>query len=402
MGGIADYSGSLVLQMPIAEETRCTIEMSDTRVVEVESSKRDRPFAIGLDRILRGGDLGGHEALRDYFWADPATHWASYIVGVIQVMALEEGLILPSGVKIYVDSDVPEGKGVSSSAALEVAVMRACLHLIGAELDSKRLALLCQMAENHVAGAPCGIMDQMTASCGEPGRLMKLLCQPAELTGFVDLPPGLQVWGIDSGVQHAVSGSEYSTVRAAARMGERMLERALGEGDNPFGGFLANAGSVPDALRLAKELPVSMSGTEFLKEHGGISDDVVEVEADVVYPVRAATLHPIVEHERISRFARLLEVGDGSEKTLAMAGELMYLSHVGYSSCGLGSPGTDRLVEMVRGVGYRAGLFGARITGGGSGGSVAVLGRGEAFHHLERIAATYEQETGLSTQVFET
>lgn len=400
MGGIADYSGSLVLQMPIREETRCRIETLIERKIEVVSADRPAPVSLALDRIMPGGDLGSYESARSYFSAVPERHWASYVVGVLLVLILEAEIVPSSGLSIAIESDVPEGKGVSSSAALEVATMRAFLALAGAELEPVRVAEFCQTAENLVTGAPCGIMDQMTATCGQRGRLMKLLCQPAELQGYTDLPEGTGVWGIDSGVRHAVTGSDYSSVRAAAFMGMRVIEKVAGpEEAARFGGYLANIEPVEFRKRFASKVPERMSGRDFLDRYGGISDDVVRVDPASTYRVRAATSHPIQEHDRIRRFARLLEQ-EPTEKNLAMAGELMYLSHAGYSACGLGSRGTDRIVEMVREEGYKRGLYGARITGGGSGGTVAVLARSDASELIKDIADRYEDETGRYAQIF--
>jgi L-arabinokinase len=245
-------------------------------------------------------------------------------------------------------------------------------------------------------------MDQMTASCGQQGRLMKLLCQPADLIGFVDLPVGTSVWGIDSGVRHDISGSAYSDVRTAAFMGLRIIEDA-GTGEEPgFGGYLANVGSAALNERYGHLLPVRMEGREFLGRYGDISDTVVSVDPDRRYRVRAATAHPILEHERINRFADLLEADPADPESCALAGRLMFLSHEGYSSCGLGSGATDAIVSMVREADRSEGLFGARITGGGSGGTVAILGRDDAYGAIERIADRYERETGRGARIFET
>ena len=88
------------------------------------------------------------------------------------------------------------------------------------------MALLCQQVENLVVGAPCGVMDQMAAISGEAGRLMALLCQPAEFEGTVPIPASLAVWGIDSGIRHAVTGADYGSVRVGAFMGYRVLADA--------------------------------------------------------------------------------------------------------------------------------------------------------------------------------
>ena len=406
MGGIADYSGSLVLQMPIREEARCTVEVRDDERLVVKSASRTTPESILLDRLLPGGDLHELESAQRFFRQDPARHWASYVVGTLLVFVRELGrrsvdyrTALPSGLTVTIESDVPEGKGVSSSAALEVSTMRALVVLTSVELEDEHIARLCQLAENRVAGAPCGIMDQMTAACGRPGRLMKLLCQPAVLEGFIDLPDGISVWGIDSDVRHAVTGSDYTTVRAAAFMGLRIVEVLNPQKAAKAQGYLANLDPEWFKTKVVSTLPVEMAGSDFLRRFGGIADEVVSIEPEKTYPVRAATSHPVLENTRIRRFAGLLE-GGPTVKDLAMAGEMMYLSHAGYSECGLGSDGTDRLVEMVRETGYKRGLFGARITGGGSGGTVAVLGKTNSRDSVEQIARSYERETGLHAQIF--
>ncbi|HEU4388254.1 MAG TPA: GHMP kinase, partial [Blastocatellia bacterium] len=118
------------------------------------------------------------------------------------------------------------------------------------------------------------------------------------------------------------------------------------------------------------------------------------------YAVRAATAHPIHEHQRVRRFTELLE-GGAEEGRLTMLGELMYQSHSSYSACGLGSPGTDRLVELVREAAPDRGLFGAKITGGGSGGTVAVLGRADAEAAIASVVERFAQETNHYAYVFE-
>jgi L-arabinokinase len=106
----------------------------------------------------------------------------------------------------------------------------------------------------------------------------------------------------------------------------------------------------------------------------------------------------VYEHFRVRAFVRLL---DGYAATSAsVLGELMYQSHASYSACGLGSEGTDRLVELARGLGPARGIYGAKITGGGSGGTVAILGRRDADASIRQIADQYARETGLSPYIF--
>ena len=123
---------------------------------------------------------------------------------------------------------MPVGKGLSSSAALEVATLEAVAPLVGATLHDRDVALLAQKVENLVVGAPCGVMDQMTSALGRRDHLLELLCQPAEVVGQLRIPTTSSSSASTPGIRHAVSGADYGTVRAAAFMGYRMIAAAEG------------------------------------------------------------------------------------------------------------------------------------------------------------------------------
>ena len=402
MGGIADYSGSLVLQRTIAEATFAAAQKIDRPVVEVVSMGRT-PCTIPLATLAPGGEPIGYDAARRLFAGDRATargaapppHWASYIVGGMVVLARERGLPLTSGARIVVASQVPVGKGVSSSAALETATLHALAGVFGIALGWRDLALLCQRSENLVAGAPCGVMDQMTCVFGATDSLLALLCQPAELRPPVPVPEGIAFWGLDSGERHAVGGSDYGGVRAGAFMGLRILSERVGVPGN----YLANLAQEELEKELVNDLPEEISGEEFLERFGGTADTVTTVKRERRYRVRAPTAHPVCERRRAERFRRLL-IGSPGQHELVELGALMYESHRSYGACGLGSAGTDRLVELVRAEGAAAGLYGARITGGGSGGTVAVIGRRDASGAIQRVVQAYESATGYRPFIF--
>jgi len=389
MGGIADYSGSLVLQRPIAEATFAAVQRIDRAVVEIVSLGRP-PFTVSLQTLASGGEPVGYDDARRMLARE---RWPSYVIGMVLVLAREGRFALTSGMRIVVASNVPEGKGVSSSAAIETATMSAVAGAFNIAIEPRDLALLCQKGENLVAGAPCGVMDQMTCVFGEEHALMALLCQPAELQPSVAVPDDIEVWGIDSGERHSVGGSDYGAVRAGAFMGRRILSELVQDD------YLANIEPSTFERELVEHLPEEMSGDEFLDRFARTIDSVTTVEQGRTYRVRAPTAHPIYERQRAEAFRRvLLERTD--ERQRIELGEWMYGSHASYSACGLGSRGTDLLVELVRAEGASAGLYGARITGGGSGGTVAVIGRRDSMAAIGRVVDAYERATGYRPYVF--
>ncbi len=414
MGGIADYSGSLVLELPIAEATFAAVQRDDSNRLRIVTVTRDGSRANAFEMPLADFESGGapisYEAARSYFASERSRQWAAYVAGVLLVLMRERGARFQGGARILVWSRVPEGKGVSSSAALEVATMSAVTAAFGLEIEARELAILCQRVENLVVGAPCGVMDQMTSACGEENQLLALLCQPAELLGTISLPEELAVWGVDSGVRHSVGGGDYGSVRVGAFMGYRIIAALSGLGaersgetvsiDDPrWGGYLANLTPSEFEERFAQRLDETLRGDEFLALYGGTTDTVTRIEPERTYSVRTPAAHAVYENFRVRAFAELLQAR-GGERRNELLGELMYQSHASYGRCGLGSAGTDRVVELVREAGPAAGLYGAKITGGGSGGTVAVLGRRDAANAVAEVARRYGEETGHAPYVF--
>lgn len=414
MGGIADYSGSLVLQLPTRAEAAASVQWDTTDPPAVTVSTTDTRAADGASevRVALATLLASYEDVRAWFARDPHARWAAYVAGAVTVVHHECGVAFDRGVRLHIASAVPAGKGVSSSAAIEVAAMRALVDLLGLSLAGRDLALLCQKVENLVVGAPCGAMDQMTAACGVRGSLLALVCQPAELRPPVALPADVAFVGIDSGIRHAVTGVDYGSVRVGAFMGYRIVadlaglpvhagDRTVRVDDPLWHGYLANVTPDEWTSRFRDRVPERMSGAAFLARYGGTTDPVTTVDPDLEYAVRQPTAHPIREHRRAQRFGALLAGTTTDDDMMSELGGLMYASHASYSACGLGSAGTDRLVELVREAGPAAGLFGAKITGGGSGGTVVVLARPSSRPAIERIAERYGRETGRAARLID-
>lgn len=414
MGGIADYSGSLVLEMPIREAALVALQKTSERILKItslgaEGNNRTHVFQMRLDEFVRNDELISYAEAQQLFRHDAANGWAAYIAGAFLVLMREKNVLFEAGAKILIDSKVPEGKGVSSSAALEVATMSAIVAAYGIEIQPRKLAILCQKLENLVVGAPCGIMDQLSSACGAENELLAMICQPAELSGTVEIPDELAVWGIDSGIRHSVGAGDYGSVRTGAFMGYRIIVELAGlqvsqtevEGvvkvaDDKWKGYLANISTTEFEQNYLAYLPVKISGAEFLDKYQGITDAVTRVSPEKTYQVLAPTAHPIYENARVHKYAKLL-AAPINENNLRALGELMYESHGSYSACGLGTDGTDLLIKLVK---DSKDLYGAKITGGGSGGTVAVLGRKSADSEIKKIVELYEKQTAHLPYVF--
>jgi L-arabinokinase len=245
-----------------------------------------------------------------------------------------------------------------------------------------------------------------------------MICQPHELLGPLRFPAGIRAVGINSKVRHSVGGGMYGITRCAAFMGHRIIleqMRQLGlaagrelNGD-PMRGYLANLDPDDYKKLFRPSLPEKIEGISFLQQYGPTIDKATRVEDDVQYHVRQACDHHVLEARRVRNFVKFLEAAGQSpagspqrKRELNSAGHLMYASHLSYTNDALlGAPECDLLVDLVRQHEGR-GLYGAKITGGGSGGAVAVLADDSsgATEAIEQIMREYSQKTGLQPEAF--
>jgi galactokinase len=421
MGGIADYTGSLVCEAMLDRAAAVALQRRDDRNVQVFSfnlfdDHRPFTFRIPLDA------LASHsiETLRSEF-NQPGRRWAGYLAGCLAILHHHRRIDLadPSlrGMNLALLSTVPLGAGVSSSASIEIAAMINFMDELNIrDKDPMVLASLCQEVENRVVGAPCGIMDQVSSCVGEEGSLMRLICQPHELQPPLHLPPGIRVIGINSNVKHNIGGGMYGKTRCAAFMGHRIIlekMREMGQASgrtmesDPMRGYLANLDADDYKKFFRPFLPEEIKGKEFLAKFGGTVDTETRVEPDQVYHVLKATDHHVLEPMRVRNFAGHLEMAatltaGSPQRKLALdkAGHLMYASHLSYTNDALlGAPECDLMVKLVR-ERESAGLYGAKITGGGSGGTVAVLANEGTDDVMSEIMAEYEKQTGRKPEAF--
>jgi galactokinase len=313
------------------------------------------------------------------------------------------------GADILIESSVPMGKGVASSAALEVATLKAIVAAYQLDFEGTALPILAQRVENEIVNAPCGLMDQLASYFGTKNSLLPIVCQPDLLQNLIEIPANFHFLGIDSGKKHSVAGNPYRDTRTAAFMGLSMIEQWLGASkkdlETPqklhYKGYLSNISKYDFDLSFLYKLPKRISGAEFIEKYGHSIDAMTDVNPEKMYAVRQATLHPVYENERVKRFAEILQKKTISNYNLQELGELMQASHESYSACGLGSDATDKLVEMAKNY-QTKGIIGAKITGGGNGGTVALLAIGkEGLDSAKQIHADYQAFVGHEVVFFE-
>jgi len=412
MGGIADYSGSVVFEGPLREAAVVAFQErgdSALRALSVSPAGAERPREAEFDlRSFRdaSGRTRAYAELCALFARDESKAWSANVLGAVAVLENESVHRFERGANLLLWRALPLGAGVGSSAAMQVAAMFALTGGLGIQLPGLRLAALAQAVENKVVGAPCGIMDQATSALGEAGKLLALRCQPCELLGQHELPEGVKVVGINSRVHHSVAGAAYATARVSAFMGLKAIltEKAKrGEPITEADSYLCNIAPRDYVRQYRHLIPERMAGADFLKEFGETTDPVTRVDASGAYRVRAGTDHPVFEHYRVRTFIECMDRACAGDRTaLVEAGGLMYASHWSYGwNCGLGCEETDLLVSLVRRRGPEQGLYGARVSGGGSGGTVAVLAEAGAADAIAEVAAEYETRTGRRPDVFD-
>ena len=243
----------------------------------------------------------------------------------------------------------------------------------------------------------------------QPGDGLPQL-QVGRLRGLGDVPDFCEFAGINSMVRHSVGGAKYTDVRVATFMGRKIifdrLRRLdkLERGEQPLGGYLCNITPDDYANAYSKWLPKRITGAAFLKRYKTTEDPVAAVNPKRTYLVESRTSHPIYESWRVTQFISRLNLAriTGDRRFLVEAGKLMYASHWSYArKCALSCREVDFLVREVRRLGVRAGLYGAKITGGGSGGTVAVMGeKGKLKPAVQKIVAAYEKAHGQRADVF--
>jgi galactokinase len=328
------------------------------------------PFAIDRYIVIAAALNGTHEArVATALGGEPATlplnvkqevtapKWANYLRGVFQGFQ-DRGHHIP-GFDAYILSSVPGGAGLSSSAALECCVATLLEGLLDTVLDTKEKALLCQKAEHDFAGVPCGIMDQFASAFGKANRLILIDCQTGEpeLVPFEN--PDLTVLIANTMVHHELSDGGYASRRKNTEDGLAIIGKK----------------SWRDATL-----------TDVETNWDAMSD-----------PVNRRARHVVGEIARTVAAAEALAKND-----FEALGPLMAASHDSLrDDFEVSCEELDLMVDIARAIGRNGGVIGARMTGGGFGGSTVTLCEsGKASEIAATLAEKYREATGITPQIF--
>ena len=340
IGEHIDYCDGFVLPFAIDRYVVIAAAANDSRKARIGTTFDD-PVEIDLDQTQEQG----------------SPKWANYLRGVIRGFQDRGHHIV--GFDACIVSSVPLGAGLSSSAALECAMATLLEGLLDTVLETREKGLLCQKAEHDFANVPCGIMDQFASAFGQANRLVLIDCKTGEpeLVPFEN--PDLTILVSNTKVSHELSD----------------------------GGYAARRKNTEDGLALIGKSSwrdVTMADVEAVWDQLGD-------------PVNRRARHVVGEIERTITAAKLLKANDFEALGPLMAASHASLRHDFEVSC----KELDLMVEIAHKIGRAGGVIGARMTGGGFGGSTVTLCEsGKAEEIAAKLAADYEAGTGIKPDIF--
>ncbi|MCC6589943.1 MAG: galactokinase [Bryobacterales bacterium] len=339
IGEHTDYNEGFVMPAAIEFSTIAAVSARTDSKVHVYSKTLDQAFEFDLDDPA----------------PKPVDGWSDYVAGT--AYSLRDGGAKLRGANLLIDSDVPLGSGLSSSAAIEVSAAYALLAIAGVAMEPIQIALACQRAENQFVGVRSGIMDQFASCFGALGHALMLDCRSLGHQEL-PLPPNVSLVICNTMVKHELAGGEYNQRRADCEEGAKTL-----------------------GIRALRDITVE----EF-------------ADRGKVLPERIfrRCRHVVTENARVEEAAQALRSHD-----CAVFGELMNESHASLDQdYEVTCPELNVMVELARQV---SGVYGARMTGGGFGGCTINLVQTDAverFHQM--VAKGYQERTGLTPEIYVT
>lgn len=343
IGNHTDYNGGWVLGATIDRRVGVWLSRRDDARLQLDSADDVPSVHVSLNEVdVQSGERA----------------WANYVLGMLVVLR-DEGLAVDTGFDLRVDSTLPVGAGLSSSAALELATAFVLTETFGGDFDRKTLARLAQRAENEFVGVPCGLLDQAVVAFGDRDRLVRVDARTEEIT-TVPFPVRTGLWIFQTHEAHALADAHYQERYDEAHAARDRLAELLGT---------------------VKHL-VDVSPSQ-----------LTSVEGDLPEALYRRARHVSTEHRRVERAVRLL-----NEEQYEAVGELLLASHessrVDYENS---TPELDFVVDRLAATDH---VLGARLTGAGFGGAVMAWTE-DAFGNAQAqaVADAYGDRFGHELEV---
>ena len=342
IGEHTDYNDGFVMPSAIGLRTRVSISPRRERKLLIQSEEFPQFFEFDVD------DLPQHAT----------GAWYDYVLGI--AVALQQAGHTPQGANLFVQSEIPIGAGLSSSAAIEVASALALISLNGAVFPLVEVAKLCQHTENAFIGARVGIMDQFVSCLGRAGHALLLDCRSLEFE-LIPIPDRVRMVVCNTMVKHQHASGEYNRRREECEEGVRILAK-----------WCPN-------IRALRDLSF---------------DQLVKHSKDVPEKIYKRCRHVVEENERVRDGASRLRAGD-----LNGLGERMRESHRSLRDLyEVSCRELDIMVEVADGL---PGYYGGRMTGGGFGGStINLVEATDAESFADQISGRYQKATGIKPAVY--
>ena len=338
IGEHTDYNGGYVLPMAVDRHIAVAFRPSPASKIAVHAGEINSSDEFKLTNIKRT--------------EDPKLHWANYVRGTAWALT-KRGIKLKGG-DLFISGDLPQGAGLSSSAALEVATGLALLALAGRTMDRQKLAFACQEAEHKFARVMCGIMDQTVVARAESGHALLLDCESVHVCQIPIALKGYSFAVFDTGVRHKLASSEYNKRRAECEHAAKIMKR-----------------------KTLRDVTV---------------EDLLKYGAKLTANEQKRVRHVMTEDLRVVQFAAALARGDVPELGALLSASHRSLAKDYEVSCVELDTLVDRLA--LKNAADQA-CPGARMTGGGFGGAVVALIKTDAFPKYAKAMVPYAKGGSL-------
>jgi galactokinase len=336
IGEHTDYNNGFVFPVAINRRTIIAASPRNDRVVRIHTHNFDSSVEVDLDKLEPSKEKS----------------WSNYVKGVASVM--QDNATKLVGANLLINSDIPNGAGLSSSAALEMATAYAFLELNNVTMSPLDVINVCHNAEFEFVGVHCGIMDQFISCVGKKDHALFLDCESLKYE-HIPIPPGCKLIVCDTGVKRQLAASEYNIRRQQCSEGAHLLSYVL------------------PSVRTLRDISVKQ-----FEQHKQELGDIIQKRCH----------HVIYENDRVLKSVAALRRNDLSE-----FGKLMYQSHMSLKNdYEVSCAELDAVVDICAEV---DGVYGARMTGAGFGGAaICLVDSQRAEEVVKRLGREYPQKTG--------